>query len=562
MDTPADRRDYPGMRADGTTCCACGDGVCSALFGRTLWGGNDIRKVGLAAQVRRKVENNNMGCGSKIDIMSLRLRLDPSRSISKNYDILEPIGDGAFGVVMLARVKQTGDMRAVKTISKRQMEGNMQLLIGELEAMVHLDHPNVVRLFEFFEDKKEIHLVTDYVSGGDFSDLHYKQDSMEDIKLLFRDLIGAVAYCHDHGMAHRDLKFENCLISAIKGQRRVCKVIDFGLAAIQQEGDQGKWLNEQLGTRYFVAPEVIDTSRLYGFKCDCWSIGVMLYIVLTDEHPCSSRAHNLDIGQLFKKILDNSIRKTPMEDADAPLEARDLILKLLVKDQDHRIEAKDALQHPWFQTDKIASARRFSWKSKSTVAQQNLSLVPTAWMRKSSPADNPLSHHRLHRLKSFRSYSAFEKAILTIVAHQSHDKDVEELRQSFMALDTSGTGSLSLDEVRQGIKEAGLNVSNQECQDIFESLDMDGTGKIHYTEWLAATVKPATVSSERAIKQVFEHFDIEQNGVVSREELLHVIGDTELVDSVFAEADLHGTGKLSEAKFTVFVNNIARKLHH
>merc|ERR1719369_969219 len=99
--------------------------------------------------------------------------------------------------------------------------------------MLRLDHPNILKFYEFFEDSRSIYMVTELCSGGDFSQLNHGIDSPVDIRNVLKDMFMALSYCHAHNVVHRDLKFENCLISNHDGQRLVGKIIDFGMAAVR-----------------------------------------------------------------------------------------------------------------------------------------------------------------------------------------------------------------------------------------------------------------------------------------------------------------------------------------
>jgi len=499
----------------------------------------------LRERLQHRRSGGGLGKGKTKDIAALILSAEPSRPVSKSYKVLKQLGNGAFGSVFLAESKYTGEKRAIKQIPKSHVAEDLMYVNTELEAMIQLTHPNIVRFFEFFEDNKVIYLVTEVCSAGDFWELNHGIDDPTEIRLLFRDLMMAVAYCHDLGVAHRDLKFENCLIHQEPHQRRVGKVIDFGLSAIRRAGDQqSRWLNDQLGTRFFVAPEVIDVNRNYGVMCDLWSIGVMLYIVLTDEHPCSDKANTLDTDQLFRKIMFGTIRKKPLRNVGD--DAADLLLKLLVKDQEKRLPACEALNHPWLVGQGLPP------KSKSWATESMVSKTPST----------PMDKERLERLLSFRRCTGFEKAILTLVAHQSATQDVEHLREAFMELDKAGNGTVSKDELREAIRRdcGGHKMAEADLDDLFRSIDSDCTGKIQYTEWLAATLEPSLLASEQAIKQVYDFFDIEQNGVVSAAELKEVLGDDEAASVVMEVGDTDGDGVLSEAEFKKVVQEIARKL--
>jgi len=174
--------------------------------------------------------------------------------------------------------------------------------------------------------------------------------------------------------------------------------------------------------------------------------------------------------------------------------------------------------------------------------------------------EGPLDVQEVARIRSFRSHSSFEKAVLTLVAHQSCTREVEDLRAAFMMLDTSGTGSLSPGEIQAGLHEAGFQITGDDLEEIFQSLDADGSGKVKYTEWLAATMQPSIVTSEKAMKQLYKFFDIDGTGKVSRQELFQVLGDDDMVSSIMKRGDKSGDGILDEAEFKGLVQEITKTM--
>merc|ERR1711924_96895 len=138
---------------------------------------------------------------------------------------------------------------------------------------------------------------------------------------------------------------------------------------------------------------------------------------------------------------------------------------------------------------------------------------------------------------------------------------VEDLRTAFMELDTHGTGSLTRDEIENGLKQAGQKLSEEDLNALFRSLDADGTGKIKYTEWLAATMKPQTLTTDKAVKKLFDFFDIEQTGKISKGELEQVLGkDASIVNKVLQKGDQTGDGCLNEEEFRALMKDIAQGL--
>lgn len=180
--------------------------------------------------------------------------------------------------------KKTKERRAIKLIDRSLIEKDKEgELLSEIKVLKEMDHPNIMRIYEFASDKDNYYIVQEYISGGELFDEIVKRRYMseKDAAYVIRQLLSAVTYCHSKGVVHRDLKPENILIDSIleNGQIRI-KVIDFGTALyISPHGT----ISETLGTPYYIAPEVIDGD--YNEKCDVWSIGVIMYILLCGNPP-------------------------------------------------------------------------------------------------------------------------------------------------------------------------------------------------------------------------------------------------------------------------------------
>jgi len=192
------------------------------------------------------------------------------------------LGQGAFGEVRKCLHRDTKATRAVKLIKKESMSSEEeQSFKHEISILKKLDHPNILKLYEVFEDDKRYYLVTEMCKGGElFDEIVLKvQFSEKEAATIIQQILQAVAYCHDNGIVHRDLKPENALID--KEMNNTLKIIDFGTAV---KFDIGKeLLNTTHGTSYYIAPEVL--SKSYDEKCDVWSLGVILYILLSGKPP-------------------------------------------------------------------------------------------------------------------------------------------------------------------------------------------------------------------------------------------------------------------------------------
>lgn len=434
--------------------------------------------------------------------------------------------------------RMSGEVRAIKVIAKPSCLDELQTVSNEVYALLQLDHLNIAKLFEYFEDKGSIYVVTELCEGGNIGELDPMEDDSDEIRLLFRDVARAIAYCHSEGIAHRDLKFDNCLLAHCNDRRlgRMAKVIDFGLAGFLQAGVPGEGeLEGVVGTLYFLAPEVLkstDPLNSYGLECDLWSFGVMLFVVLTNEHPFCSTASGPE--DAYRRIANGCLRLSCLRNAGAlAIEAEDLLRSLLVKEPLNRCSAAEALVHPWLQPELETPA------SPSCKPEQLRSLV--------------------ERISSFSRFSKFEQAILTVAAHEAKPKDVEELQQVFSALDLAQAGWISRDDLRRALKICDVRLSKMETDAVLDCLDADQDGKIQHTDFLAATLKPAHVKSEKVLEELFNFFDFQGTGHITHEDLKAVLGQ-DLACHVAVQARANAQGVISQENFRAFILKAMNKL--
>jgi calcium-dependent protein kinase len=192
------------------------------------------------------------------------------------------LGQGAFGEVRKCINRHTKVIRAVKLIKKESMnKEEEESFKHEITILKKLDHPNILKLYEVFEDEKRYYLVTELCKGGElFDEIVTKVCfSEKEAAAIIQQILQAVAYCHDLGIVHRDLKPENVLID--KELNNTLKIIDFGTSTIYDKSSGP--LKTTHGTSYYIAPEVL--NKRYDDRCDVWSIGVILYILLSGKPP-------------------------------------------------------------------------------------------------------------------------------------------------------------------------------------------------------------------------------------------------------------------------------------
>eukprot|EP00928_Gymnodinium_smaydae_P037826 TRINITY_DN26210_c0_g1_i1.p1 TRINITY_DN26210_c0_g1~~TRINITY_DN26210_c0_g1_i1.p1 ORF type:complete len:675 (-),score=161.19 TRINITY_DN26210_c0_g1_i1:8-1849(-) len=527
-----------------SACCAR---ICSSFLGA-----QSSRHASRVETLRQRLLAE--GRQGTLDIQTLRLHVNPGRPFKEHYDtnLFESLGSGGFGEVYRTIHKGSGNPRAVKVLRRDALHPRLDTVCAELESLLELDHPHVLRLYDFFEDSLAVYLVTELAVGGDLNDVIQDVGTPghdEVSRRLFRQLLLAVAYCHARGVCHRDLKVENCLLST--KEERLLKVIDFGLAAIKSPSDEdGHWLRTTLGTPFYMSPEVIDKRATYGTKCDVWSAGIILYQLLTGEHPFSER-HGTQLGgvhRLFDRICHAQPHEGPLEDQDVPELARDLLRAMLQKDPDKRPSAQEVLQHAWLTSTPCPSPSVAGGSSASA----------------SGTASERCSRGRAHlrRFRSIVGFSRLERAILTLAAHQARDEDLTELRRAFSALDVDGNGLLSKKQIEEAFDCAGVPFEAGDLEAVFDAFDRKGLGKIEYTSWLAATLHPDLLASEQAVRGAFAYFAGScDSPSISKDELLKMLDedDAHAALSRWGGGGGSGSGTLDEAEFRALVADLAAR---
>ncbi|PYH97684.1 putative serine/threonine protein kinase [Aspergillus ellipticus CBS 707.79] len=266
------------------------------------------------------------------------------------------LGKGASGRVRLAKHAHTGQIAAIKIVSKKSAAitqsasiagmdrktghfggvGPRQIPSGlerEVVIMKLIEHPNVINLYDVWENRGELYLVLEYVEGGELFDYVSKHGPLpeEEAVRVFRQIIAGLGYCHRFNICHRDLKPENILLDA----RHNVKLADFGMAALQP---MNRLLNTSCGSPHYAAPEIIEGEMYRGDKADIWSCGIILYALLTGFLP-------FDGGDLptTLRLVKNGGFEIPPEVSD---EAADLIMRILEKRPEYRINMREIWLHP------------------------------------------------------------------------------------------------------------------------------------------------------------------------------------------------------------------------
>uniref|UniRef100_V9L516 Calcium/calmodulin-dependent protein kinase type 1B-like protein n=1 Tax=Callorhinchus milii TaxID=7868 RepID=V9L516_CALMI len=293
-----------------------------------------------------------------------------TEDISSLYIIKDKLGAGAFSEVMLAEDRISKEMVAIKCIAKTGLRGKETAFENEIAVLKKIKHENIVSLGDVYDSPSHLYLVMGLVTGGELFDRIIERGfyTEKDASNLISQILKAVNYLHGLGVVHRDLKPENLLYDTPFDDSKII-ISDFGLS--KMEGD-GQMLSTACGTPGYVAPEVLE-QKAYGKAVDCWSIGIISYILLCGYPPF----YDENDSELFKQILKAEFEfDSPYWD-DISESAKDFIRHLLERDPEKRHSCQQALEHPWIVGDTALDKNIH----KSVSEQMKKNIAKMQWRR-------------------------------------------------------------------------------------------------------------------------------------------------------------------------------------
>jgi len=395
-----------------------------------------------------------------------------------------------------------------------------------------MDHPNIIKLFETFEDHHNIYLAMELCSGGELFDriVEASHFSEKDAAIIMQQILRAIFYLHEQHICHRDLKPENFLFQSkdpIEGN--ILKLIDFGLSSKFKDGEA---MSSRAGTPYYVSPQVL--AGKYNHLSDLWSAGVIMYILLCGAPPFFGHTDQ----EVLAKVKHGHLSFSPREWSGVSEDAKDLVRMLVKVDPSERLNAEQALNHSW---------------TKNRAPRASNAPLPTNFVP---------------RLRRFRCRSKFSKAVLHVIASQLNEIQIKSLRDTFLSLDDNGDGLLSLKELKEGLSRTGITDLPEDLKEIMEGIDADGSGVIDYTEFLAATIEKRQYIQEDVCWTAFRVFDMNGDGKITPNELRIVLNngnvnnlvDVQATADVLKEVDKNGDGAIDFKEFMTMMRNMSKSM--
>lgn len=400
------------------------------------------------------------------------------------------LGIGLNGEVLQARSRHTGQLFAVKSFKLAGVSKEKKDLIAtECENFLAMDHPHVARLVDVYESEDKLHLVMEYMSGGELYQRlqHRKRFSEREAVQAAYDMLCAVQYIHCKGVVHRDLKLENFLFE--KEDSDQLKLIDFGSSKLLEGTEK---MNLSCGSVSYMAPEVLEKN--YTSLCDLWSLGVIIFVLLSGYMPFSGGT-----PVLMEKIRKGDIKWKPQIWSKISPQACDFVKALLMLDPSQRLTAEAALEHPWIRSRGIPELR--------------------------CPSISCIDEQIAQALVSFAQAPLFRRVCMNMMAWSLSNEERSKIDNAFLEMDEEHNGSITLSVIQRVLKDK-FNMSDDQASKVFDALDANRTRDIRYSEFLAAMVNTWIVLPDRLLNLTFKRLDTDNSGYITIENLREVLGST------------------------------------
>ena len=491
---------------------------------------SDLKKIG--------EKTRTQSTQSLINLTNQIIVPEYKKDVEKDYYKIQFLGKGAFASVYAVKNKLTGIIRAEKTYDRKKSVLKDETILNEIKILIEMDHPNIYKIFSFYSNENNYNIITELCSGGELYDEIIKKAPFNEKKssYIMYQILSAVNYLHKMKIIHRDLKPENILIinkdededdNNNNDDLLYIKICDFGAAKWFQEGINEKSIT---GSPYYIAPEVLEKN--YNEKCDLWSCGVIMYILLSGKVPFNGKSNN-EIFENIKKgdfDIENGVWKFISKNA------KDLICKLLEKNVNKRINANDALLHKWLIDNE---SKKLFIKIENKVITKKL----------------------VNNLINYKANSVIQETALAYLVHNfNQTRNVINACKLFCEIDTDNDGKINEKELFLGLKKI-IRKKNLDkiCQQIFNNIDMNHNVYVEYEEFVRGAVDKEKFLSENILKFAYRYFDKDENEEISYDEIEMIFKDNiidknkicEGLKKIIDEVDSNHDGKITFEEFCI-----------
>ena len=426
------------------------------------------------------------------------------RDINNIYNFKEIIGKGAFGIVRTGyRKKEFPPHRiyAIKSIYKKQLnKRDINNLEKEIDILSSLDHPNISRFYEAFHDENNFNIVMELCRGKLLSDyLKLNKGHLDEkrTRIIIMKILHAVNYCHSLGIVHCDLKPDNIIFETPKEENEDndnensenndlnffdLKIVDFGLSSRIKKNQK---LNNTVGTPYFIAPEMLTGE--YDEKCDIWSIGVIMYYMLSGKFPFFAE----DNFGVFKKIEKDDPNFSELKISENAL---NFLKKCLTKNPKLRPSAKECLFHKWL--DPIFTCIR-----SNSFLNESLNI----------------------NFSTYNKCSQFKKLILKYLISNMGHMELAPYKSAFYAFDLRNEGIITVEGIKKIFEIYKLKISDNQIKRILTICDEPNKNFLTYTEFILCCINIGDILTPEKLMNAFFFFDMDNNMIIDANDLRNVL---------------------------------------
>ena len=448
-------------------------------------------------------------------------------NINQSYNFIKELGQGSYGHVLRVQSIATGNIYACKKMNKRKIT-NKNRFKTEIDLLRATDHPNIIKLYDIYEDSIFIYLIMEECTGGEFFDRlakKAKQNKMyteKDAAKIFKQIAQAVNYLHAHGVCHRDLKPENILFSTIAEDSQV-KLIDFGLSKVFD--GENNTMKGAVGTTFYMAPEVL--TGQYTEKCDVWALGVILYIMLCGKPPFYSQNEE----ELKNKICSMNFNFDYPEFSKVSNDVKDMIKSMFVE-LDKRPSVSEILENKWI---------------KDNAPHASNDSIRVDWLH----------------VKKYSQLNLMQKSVINFTAFHLNEDETRKFVEMFKSLDENNDGVLSMEEIRKGVENNKFKgkINADDVVNMFNEMDVDKNGLINYTEFVSALMDYEKAIKKEQLLECFKSYDTDGSGKISFDEFCDMIKpqneeEKKELFELYKKFDDNGDGEIDFDEFVNGFNNI------
>ena len=478
---------------------------------------------------KSKLSQKLLAAEMNIQVNQEQLVIQEKGNPSKKYKPTKMLGSGSFGSVYKAENSIFHNVVAMKVIKKDpNNELDEEEIRNEIDILTKLSHPNIVKIYEFYISNSHYYIITEFCKEGELFSYIKNKYSENQLAVLFYQVFSGLWYLHDNKILHRDIKLENIMISKKEidintGEELFwVKIIDFGTAKIFEKN---KSENDVVGSSYYIAPEVLKQN--YNEKCDTWSVGVILYMMLVGRAPFDGK----DDEEIIFKINSADYNSKDSKLMSHSPEVRDLVNKLLQKDFNKRYSAKEALEHPWFQ--KYGGRNLYSNFKREEI----------------EPYINNLFNYSFN--------SKIQQLVIAFLVHNLPSDDVSvTVLKLFRHFNKSGNCKLTKEELINGLYDyREKDLVNSTVDHLFTLLDGNNSGFILFEEFLRACIDKKSILNQTYLKYAFKFLDKEKTGTLNTQKIIKafVLKPNKLLEAVFNNTlnsvDHDGDGNINFEEF-------------